>query len=31
VTVVEESEDELEVDIPIIEEERWMEEFPEAD
>ena len=31
VTVVEESEDEPEVDIPIIEEERWMEEFPEAD
>src|SRR3989337_1010368 len=31
VTVVKESEDELEVDIPIIEEERWMEGFPEAD
>jgi hypothetical protein len=31
VTVVKESDDEHEVDIPIIEEECWMEEFPEAD
>ena len=31
VTVIEESDDEPEVDISIIEEERWMEEFPEAD
>ena len=31
VTVVKESDDEPEVDIPIIEEEHWAEEFPEAD
>jgi len=31
VTVVEESDDEPEVDIPTIEEEHWMEEFPKAD